>query len=217
MNIDRQRFKTASKYRRSRRLESLLKPRKIFKIISIVVLSSLALILITYWAINLSYSTRIIYSQNEIPQELRSSVIIASNIDTDREEYSRILRINRELFLSRRIDSLIIFNLDQSRDLDQLISENLNGVDQTKIRVENVYNNLENVCRDDEKLLSNKGIVFTTGDKILRSLYLCNYFQLYYTGFKIESSESVGQVTFVSMSEFLKDLLILLQFRNIGE
>lgn len=217
MNIERRRFKSGNDFRRARKIDSFLKPRKIFKLISILILSSIILIGMAYWAINLSYSTRIIFTPSEIPQELRSSIIIASNIDRDREEYSKILKLNQELFLSRRIDSLIIFNLDESREVDGLISENLVGVDQTKIRVENVYNDIENVCRDDEKLLSNKGILFTTGDKILRTLYLCNYFQLYYTGFKIEPSESVGRVVFVPMSEFLRDLLILLQFRNIGE
>lgn len=192
--------------------DNLAEPKTILKIFLPLLIGIGLVLFFAYASVNLGYINKVIYTEENIPEELQQSLVIldSKDIADDSEEFNKITAILESLYIKRKLSSVnfYILNLEENQDeAKNIISSKLKKVNPEAITYNFLYNDVKDVCINVQKNGTEKGIIFTTGDKILRTLYICNSKGLYFTGFKIEESESIRGVQLIEVSTFINDFL----------
>jgi vancomycin permeability regulator SanA len=194
------------------KLDRLKRPESILGIVIPILFSFLILILLAYFVVNLSYKNKIVYSIDDVPAEHIQSVILLDyqDIIDEEEEFLKIMRVQQELYLERRISNIIFYVINADGDFNEIENIIKNNSGRTKSEIIETKVNFGDekvICKDLKENKISKAILFAKGDRILRGLYLCNFFNLYYTGYKIDQSETIGDVEFIEFNTFINDLV----------
>jgi hypothetical protein len=189
------------------------RPKKISSIIITIIVSIVLVLLISYLSINFSYQSKINYKTENIGEETTNAVVILNSSEVEDAESVGIIHTIEELYLNRKITKINIYLLNSiagSEEIKNAINSKITKFDTSVISYNFLYNDVKDVCLNVQNDGASKGIIFTNGDKIIRSLYLCNFFNLYYTGFKEQGGEEISSVKFVNFPQFLSDFIEIL-------
>ena len=190
--------------------DRIYNPIFIVKILSPFFVGVILILLISYISVNLSYSKKLIPNEESIPSEINTSTIILTPLNFETSESSKIFSTNESLYNSRKLSNINIYIIGLNSGEESVkseISSKLSKVNEEIIKYNFEYKNIEDVCIDLEQSNSQKGILFTSGENLLRSMYLCNSFNLYYTGFKSEDDEGFSNIKYITFDLFIKDFI----------
>lgn len=193
--------------------DNLIKPKRVITILVTIILSIGIVLFMAYLAINFGYLSRIDYTEEAVGEETQQAVVILEGDEIRSTETSAILDKLQTLYIDRKVslfDFYILNSTESEADVEAAVESKITNFDTELIHYNYLYSDVGDVCANVQEDSSTKGIIFTAGDKIIRSLYLCNFFNLYYTGFKIEESEEIPGVAFVSFSQFISDFAEIL-------
>lgn len=209
MNRPNRRLKTKIRVFR----DNLFQPKRIITIVATIVISLLIVLVLSYLAINFSYQSKIEYKAEDLSEETTQAVVILDEKEVEDAESSAIMHSIEDFYINRKISKINIYILNSFIGTDQIksaLNSKITKFDSEQISYNFIHNDVKDVCINVQKDGANKGVIFTTGDKIIRSLYLCNFFNLYYTGFKQQGGEEISTVKFVGFPQFISDFIEIL-------
>lgn len=198
--------------------EKVSQPKLLLKIFAPIVLGFLIIPVLMYFGVNFAYSNRLVQKIEDIPAETKTSIIIFDQIDIleRREEYQKVVRLNLDLFNLRKINEIkfYVINDISSEDVSSIVESDLSRLgDRLTINLE--AQNQGDVCIHMTQDKFNKGIIFANTTYLIRVLYLCNSIGLYYTGFKLERSETIRDPRYIGLRDFLNDSINILLNKQI--
>lgn len=182
------------------RLQNIFSIKNIIQFISVFTISIFSLVLLGFLTVNNAYSQRIVNDSSLIPDGIKDGLIIITGRGFENyfEEIDLIIDKAKEIHNLNQITKFqIISDISEERLLEKFSTLK-------DIPYEFYFSDYAERCKGIQK----RSLIFTTGDIILRALFNCNFYGLYYTGYKTEiEGEGISRIEYIPFNIFVNDFI----------